>query len=422
MGGPVDGDDGTRRETLSDAAVPPGPNQPEHSNWPAWATRGDDDRAGWPVYEAGSAQRDGVDDADHTPRRRRPGGLLIAVASASVAVIAVGATLAGSPAAQVPPVSREKPAVETKPFVYEWSPADASLTAGLVRVRVTANVEADGIVLGEDGLIATSYARLVGLNGSAMAIEAVELDVIADGGMPMRARLIGFDASRDVAVLRVQGYTPASVAKVGKPVRTGDELTLLDDQGEDQPIVGAAVTVTAVKQPCTRNGAAMLGRPVGFQFSLEVPTAEPGGAVVRDDGTVVGMYYGGDSNPRCAVPIADVAAVVRDVGRGRESGTTRVGPPGGLGIQVYAGPEDDYPKVSGIDVVGRLAEAAGVKLGDTLTRVAGTSLRSGNLKRLGPDGVIRTLEPGRTVTLEWRSGGVAHQAGVKVGVGAQPNG
>lgn len=422
MGGPVGGDDGTRREALHDAAAPPGPTEPRRSNWPAWATRADDDEAAWPVYEAGAARHDGVDDADHTPRPRRRGGLLIAVASASVAVIAVGATLAGSPAAQVPSAAREKPAAETKRFVYEWSMAKASLTAGLVRVRVTANVEADGIVLTKDGLIATSYARLVGLNGSAAAIEAVELDVIADGGMPMRARLVGFDLSRDVAVLRVEGYTPASVAKTGKPARLGDVLTLLDDQGEDQPIVGAEVKVSAVKRPCTRSGAEMLSRPVGFQFSLEAATAEPGGAVVRDDGTVVGMYYGGDSNPRCAVPIADVAAVVRDVGNKRESGTTRVGPPGGLGIQVYAGAEDEYPKVTAIDVVGDLAEAAGVKLGDTITRVAGTSLRNKDLKRLGPDGVIRTLEPGRTVTLEWRSDGVPHRAQVKVGVGAQPNG
>jgi S1-C subfamily serine protease len=417
----VDGDDGARRDVLRDVATPSGRPRAEQANWPV-RPASDDDRADWPVYEAGSTRRDGVDDTDPAPRRRRPWGLVAAVAGVSAALIGAGVTLAGGPSAETASVSRAKPAPEPKPFVYEWSQADASLTAGLVRVRVTADVEADGIVLGEDGLIATSYARLVGLNGSAAAIEAVELDVIADGGMPMRARLVGFDLSRDVAVLRVQGYTPASVAKAGKPVRKGDALTLLDDQGEDQPIVGAAVKVAAVNQQCSRSGAQLLSRPEGFQFSLDTATAEPGGAVVRADGTVVGMYFGGDSNPRCAVPIADVAAVVRDVGRKRETATTRVGPPGGLGIQVYAGAEDAYPKVTAIDVVGDLAEAAGVKLGDVLIRVDGTSLRSKDLTRLGPEGVIRSLEPGRTVAIEWRSGGVPHRAEVKVGVGAQPNG
>jgi S1-C subfamily serine protease len=346
-----------------------------------------------------------------------------AVVSAVVAVIGTGLVLAADrPSEQVPSVSRAKPASEQKPFVYEWSPVKASLTAGLVRVRVTATVEADGIVLTKDGLIATSYARLVGLNGSAASINAVELDVIADGGMPMRARLVGFDASRDVAVLRVPGYTPAAVARAGKPVRKGDALTLIDDQGEGQPIVGAAVKVSAVEQRCSRSGAEMLSRPEGFEFSLEIPTAEPGGAVVRDDGTVVGMYYGGDNNPRCAVPIADVAAVVHDVARGRETSTTRVGPPGGLGIQLYAGSDDEYPKVTSIDVRGAMADAAGVKLGDLVTHVGGVSLRKKDLTTMGPDGVVRSLEPGRKATIEWRSGDTAHRAEVEVGVGAQPNG
>ena len=55
----------------------------------------------------------------------------------------------------------------------------------------------------------------------------------------MRANILGFDASRDVAVLRVPGYRPSSIAKLGKPVTKGDALTLVDDLGDDQPIVGA---------------------------------------------------------------------------------------------------------------------------------------------------------------------------------------
>ncbi len=377
----------------------------------------------WSTYSWAVDHSDGVDDfAPPPPTPRRPWRLLIAITAASlmVALTGVAIIVARSQATTTPP---EDTAVEPPPALTgaQWTPAAPSLTAGLVRVQVTASVEADGIVMTKDGLIATSYARLVGLNGSDASVNQAELNVFADGGLPMRAQIIGFDASKDVAVLRVDGYQPASVATLGSPAKAKDALTLLDDQGEGQPILGYPVSVSATNRPCSRQGAAMISRPRGFQFSVDSSAAEPGGAVVRDDGSVVGMYYGGDSDLRCAVPIADVAAVVRNVSRGTQTATTRVGPPGGLGIQLLTF-DGDYPEVISIEVHGGLANAAGVEIEDVLTRVGNTSLRDADLTTLGPTGVIRTLEPGQMVTIEWRSGGTTHRARVKVGIGAQPRG
>lgn len=198
-------------------------------------------------------------------------------------------------------------------------------------------------------------------------------------------------------------------------------LTLLDDQGEGQPVVGYPITVSGTDRPCFRSGAAMISRPKGFEFSLPLPTAEPGGAVVRDDGTVVGMYYGSDDDPHCAVPIEDVAEAVRDVERRKQTATTRVGPGGGLGIQLF-GPDDTYPWVTGMDGLGILGPGVDLQPGDLLTRVGDTSLRKDDLTTLGPEGVIRMLTPGEKVTIEWESDGVPHRAKVEVRVGAQPHG
>jgi len=86
--------------------------------------------------------------------------------------------------------------------------------------------------------------------------------------------------------------------------------------------------------------------------------------------------------------------------------------------------DDDstYPQVISIDNEGLLVSAVGVQVGDVLTRVGKTSLRRSELTTLGPDGVIRSLEPGQQVVIEWKSGGVTRTAKVKVGVGAEPNG
>lgn len=377
----------------------------------------------WPTYDPNTQHHDGIEDFSpqpSPPRARRP---LFAIAAASllVATVAIGTIAYRSQVTPAPPAT---PAfVQPPPFTGpHWTNAAPSLTSGLVRVQVTANVEADGIVMTKDGLIATSYARMVGLNGSDIDISKVELNVIADGGLPMRATLIGFDATKDVAVLRVDGYTPSTPAKLGAAVKPKDALTLLDDQGEGQPVLGYPVTVGSTNRRCSREGAAMISRPAGFQFLVDSNEAEPGGAVVGDDGTVVGMYYGGDTDLKCAVPIAEVAAVVRNVSRGRQTATTRVGPCGGLGIQLYTSDGDDYPTVTSVNGLGGTAGSARLQLDDVLTRVGNTSLRDAGLTTLGPSGVIRTLEPGQMATIEWRSHGTTHRAKVKVGIGAEPRG
>ncbi len=324
-------DGATRREAPTDAGPPPAAESAtsDPSSWATYVTGA----PAWPAYSAERADADGVDDgvpATAPPRRTHSAaGLapLLAIVLAGIGIVAAGQGTQPTP----PVVSRPQPAVHAGP---QWTPVDPLLTTGLVRVEVTAAFEADGIVMTEDGLIATSYARVAGFFDSFGAVEAIELDVVADGGLPMPAEIVGFDAARDVAVLRVPGYTPASIAQLGTAVGEGDELTLLDDRGEGDPVVGYPISVTATDQPCSRPGAAMISRPRGFQFQLDVASAEPGGAVVADDGSIVGMYYGGDDGPHCAVPIEEVAEVVRRVALGRgvrhhpDRATGRVGRPG----------------------------------------------------------------------------------------------
>ena len=124
--------------------------------------------------------------------------------------------------------------------------------------------------------------------------------------------IVRADAKADIALVRAAGLTPAGVARPGAPVRVGDTLILLDDQGGRLPVVGIEVTVTASSHTCSRAGST--ARPKGFAFTLPVATAEPGAALVRADGTVVGMYYGGDdATHHCAIPIADVVDLARGV-------------------------------------------------------------------------------------------------------------
>ena len=371
------------------------------------------DEAAWPPYAGPPAPVAPVPEQPPVKPPLRRGRRVAGIGAALVVgvVVAVAAPMVGSSHEEAPATQSqgdndgEAPPQEQPAFLRQWEPADASLTAGLVRVQVTPSLEADGLVMTKDGLVATSYARVAG---------GKELAVIVDGGELMSATVAGFDATKDVAVLKVPGFHPASVARPGTSARVGDALTLLDDQGDDMPVTGVDVDVDSVQQPCTRTGAAMISRPTGFRFALDIRTAEPGGAVVRDDGTVVGMNYGGDDLTQCAVPIADVQKVVRAVVAGKSTGTAHVGPPGSIGVPELA--PGMYPTITSIDQDGP-AYRAGVRQGDALTRVHGTSLRDTDLTDLGPDGVIRSLTPGKKVTIEWQSGAGAKHATVTVARG-----
>lgn len=243
----------------------------------------------WQVYDGRpESVADGVSRLPAPTRRPHRWPWAVAgVAAAAAAAVASVAVIPAGPGAEPRPRGVVAPAT--------WQPVDASLTAGAIIVN--GGAEADGIVLTSAGLVATSYSRIMG-----------DLRPPEDFGLSIDGRpatVVTAGEATDIAILSAPGFVPDSVAKPGTPVRAGETLTLLDVQGGGLPIVGIGVTVTAIDQICSRAGST--ARPTGFQFSLDVATAEPGAALVRPDGTVVGMYYGGnDATHHYAIPIPDI--------------------------------------------------------------------------------------------------------------------
>lgn len=257
-------------------------------------------RSTWPIYPGPpDSVTDGVAPtlALAAPRRwtwtSAVIGTAVAVVAATVSIVT--ATIVAVPES-VNPITRPRVVV---PSV--WSQVDPSLTAGVVVVAGAA--EADGIVMTSSGVVATSYSRING--DSHPPADGFDLRIATDRQGTFPAAITHADATSDIAFVSASGFTPSRVAKPGTPVHVGDVLTLLDDQGGSQPVLGIGVTVTATEQTCSRVGSK--AHPTGFQFSLNDATAEPGAALVRADGTVVGMYFGGnDATHHYAIPIADV--------------------------------------------------------------------------------------------------------------------
>lgn len=95
------------------------------------------------------------------------------------------------------------------------------------------------------------------------------------------------------------------------------------------------------------------------------------------------------------MPIADALEVVDTIEAGEDVGTVRVGPAGYLGI-VIGNPSRYGVTITDV-VAGSPADEAGIEIGSTLVTVGDTRVsETTNLAT-----VIRALEPGDEVTIEW---------------------
>ncbi|GAA1526357.1 S1C family serine protease [Nocardioides humi] len=199
----------------------------------------------------------------------------------------------------------------------EVGDATAEQSTGIVQITaiLTGGTSAGtGLVLDPDGTVVTNQHVVEGAR-------LIEVTVVTTGET-YAARYVGGDATADVAVLRLDGasgLTPVDLSD--DPVGVGDEITSVGDAGGDGGALTAATgTVTALHDDITVEGADGTGGPLTDLIRLDayVVPGDSGGAVLDEDGEVVGMNVAASRDPReatgYAIPIATVEAVVELIG------------------------------------------------------------------------------------------------------------
>lgn len=408
-------------------------NRPDDQGWPGepedpardlplFDTYGEPQ--GWPIYLPDETTLPAQADPPQphaTPvsaRRRVAGGVLVGVVAGAL-VLGFGIAAARSTATVA--VSNLLPAAGAG-----WVYADPQLVTGIVSVNSGARGLATGIVVSEAGTVVTAYDAILGAGPLTVTLP--------DGNQATQvpAELAGFDVTKNLAVLRVPGLAPAAIAKFGtRPVGYGHPVTVVNQSGVEQP------TQIATKIDGT-NGSWQIGVEAAQGSYLAVVsdlltitldwTDKGGGGVVLDaNGGVVGLVIqtadaDGSARPKArlhAVPIDDVRAVVATVDTGKDADTVRVGPAGDLGIEYAV----DYAAGQVIPIVAAVtsdgpAATAGIAKGDILMKIGDIPVRNNKGATIGAEGVIRMLEPGTDVTVEWESGigGERKTATLTVGV------
>jgi S1-C subfamily serine protease len=331
-------------------------------------------------------------------------------------------------------------------IVAKVSPAIVNITVG--NDYTSSGGAATGIVLTSDGYVLTNNHVIDGTTD----VQAVDVG----NGQTYSASVVGYDASRDIALIKLDGASGLTTASIGDStkVAVGDTVVGIGNAGGDggEPAVAAGVVLALDQQIVASdqsNGSAEQLNGL-IQTDADIRSGDSGGPLVNADGDVIGVMtaasatgaYSGSSSSDTqgfAVPIATALQIVDQIKSGSGSATVHIGETGFLGVQTasdgsqgaggsggygngdpygYGDPYGDGTgsggqsgssgagaTVTGV-VSGSPAAGAGLAAGDVITAVDGDAVSSSS----SLSDLIGAHHPGDTVTVQWTTSSGAQKS------------
>lgn len=296
-------------------------------------------------------------------------------------------------------------------------PADLTTVAdqtepSVARIDTTINYQhaigaGTGIVLDPGGAVLTNFHVVQGADSITATV----------AGRPYPAVLVGYDRTRDIAVLQLQGAGGLPVAPLGdsSQLAVGDPVVALGNaRGSGSPltreageVVGFNRTISA-KDELTGSSEQATGL---IEFAAPVRAGDSGGPMINGAGQVVGVTTAATVNFRMdpggsgfAIPINDALATANQIRSQAPTNTVHIGPPTLLGVGVSSrNQEESLPGVVIFEVLqGGPAQQAGLHDGDVLLSINGEQVGSASTLT----DVLDRHYPGDVVDLVWidRSG------------------
>jgi S1-C subfamily serine protease len=287
-----------------------------------------------------------------------------------------------------------------------------------------------GLVLTPSGEILTNNHVIKG----ATAIKVIDIG----NGRTYQAKVVGYDQSRDIAVLQLAGASGLQTTALGDSatVRSGDKVVALGNAGGKGGTPSVAVGRVAglnASIMASDQGAGTVERLTGLiHHTAPIQPGDSGGPLVNTAGKVIGIdtaasasagfqFQTNQRTQAFAIPINAAVALAHQIEAGQASDTVHIGATGLLGVGVMSADQaaaNGVPAGSGAVVQqaipGTPAARAGITGGDVIVAAGGHRIS-------GPNGLQAALErfhPGNRVTVTWADQfGQTHSATVTLANG-----
>jgi len=326
--------------------------------------------------------------------------------------------------------------------------------------------EGTGMIISSKGLVLTNNHVIDG----ATVVRATLVDPVTNTSQSFSAQVVGYDATDDVALLRLVGasglptetFGNSSQVSLGTPVLA---LGNAEGQGGARPAVGIINALNRSIQASDQGSNTTEDLNHMLQTNAPIQQGDSGGALANNAGQVIGMITAANTSTSSqigssggtlgfAIPINSALAIARQIASGQRSATVYIGMPGFLGVEVatssssnpqqqaadeaqaggrqasgggsscqttnqQAGvPAHVAPIAAGALILGVLcdtaAQSAGMVPGDVITSVAGQPITT-------PDSlttITARYHPNDVVSVTWVSlDGVEHTTRMMLGAG-----
>ena len=289
-----------------------------------------------------------------------------------------------------------------------------------------------GIVLTSDGTVLTNNHVIDGATD-------IEVEIGASGTLKP-AKIVGYDTTDDVAVIKIKNVSNLKTATLGDSSRVAvsDSVIAIGNAlGKGgSPTVTTGI-VAALNQIITAGDAAGGSSETlhgMIQIDAPIQPGDSGGPLVNTAGEVIGIntaaasaggFRQSSSNVAFAIPINNAKAIAQQIIDGRTSATIHIGERGIIGVSVQSdttqsgrAASGSTSSGSGASVLavesGSPAAGAGIAKGDVITGVNDTTVHGST----DLNAAMASYHPGDKVKISWTdSSGAKHSETITLELG-----
>ncbi len=319
--------------------------------------------------------------------------------------------------------------------VADATEADSSESTGVALIDTvidygTSAAAGTGMVLTSDGLILTN---------NHVVEDSTSITVtIASTGETYTATVVGVDVEDDVALLQLEDASGLDTVSIDDDsTSTGDAVTAVGNAEGGGVLMAADGEITALDATVTTSSEGTIDSETldgMIEIAADVVSGDSGGALLDDEGEVIGMTTAASSGTvettAYAIPIDTALEIVQEILDGDESNGVTLGYPAFLGVDVSSTTTTGSSRYGygygsgsstttagatiGAVIEGTPAAEAGLAAGDTITAVGGTTVTgSSDLSE-----ILSGYDAGDSVSITWTDAdGVSHTATVTLAEG-----